>query len=281
MRFKNLTITLTLMCLSIIALAGLVLLPITNVICEVDEYGWTESNGGIAANYYAKKDVSNESWYLVANVDAKGVSASGSVGILTKDYYTESQDTIMGTAELTAKRGAYIWFHKYLVLFRCNNKGTPHDYLGYDANCMGHVEPVEADSNIAGAEGFKPFYDFTDIDGNPVPRHTNIALKVKVREPKYKILTGRTERTKKSVTSEVGADYQFLKGRVMGTYEDEEVKEWKISEERTRERAINEAETSGHSVSVSPEKKADCDASASVSFGGASDSKTVSYIGEP
>ena len=34
MRFKNLTITLTLTCLSVVALAGLVLLPITNGICD-------------------------------------------------------------------------------------------------------------------------------------------------------------------------------------------------------------------------------------------------------
>ncbi len=39
MRFKNLTIILTLTCLSVVAFAGLVLLPITNGICE-----WTGDN---------------------------------------------------------------------------------------------------------------------------------------------------------------------------------------------------------------------------------------------
>ena len=95
MRFKNLTITITLGCLSIVALVGLFMMPITNVICDVQNFGWTEDDGAQAAEYYNMKDIANESWFLIAGVNAKGVSASGSVGLLVKDRYTESQDTLL------------------------------------------------------------------------------------------------------------------------------------------------------------------------------------------
>ena len=116
MRFKNLTITITLGVLTIVALAGLGLLPITKVMCDVVDLGWTEYGGGTGANYYAKKDIANESWYLIADVNAKGVSASGGVDLLVKDRYTDSQDTLFGTANLTAKRKAYRWYHKNIFL---------------------------------------------------------------------------------------------------------------------------------------------------------------------
>jgi hypothetical protein len=81
MRFKNLTITLTLTCLSIVALAGLIILPITNGVCE-----W--SGGESNKNYYAnslnedKKESSNDAdwsedtrkgrgWHLSASLSSE------------------------------------------------------------------------------------------------------------------------------------------------------------------------------------------------------------------
>ncbi len=69
MRFKNLTITLTLMCLSIAALAGLVLLPISNGICE-----WSGDD--------------RTKWYTNSSVDIEQESQS--------DYDQQSRDTQMG-----------------------------------------------------------------------------------------------------------------------------------------------------------------------------------------
>ena len=56
MRFKNLTITLTLTCLSIVAITGLVLLPITNGICEWtgDEHNKTYTNSSVDIEQEAK-----------------------------------------------------------------------------------------------------------------------------------------------------------------------------------------------------------------------------------
>ena len=283
MRFKNLTITITLGFLSVVALAGLVMLPITNVICDVQNFGWTEDDGAQAAEYYNMKDIANESWFLIAGVNAKGVSASGSVGLLVKDRYTESQDTLFGNASLKVKRNAYTWYHKYAVYFRCNNKRY-RDILQRDYYCGGHREPALADSNIAGEEGFKPFYDFTDEDGNPVPRHTSIALKAKVREATYRKLYGETDTKEYKMTLNVSAGYAFIDNEVMGEIRGQTVRAKSISETLTRERVINEANTSSHSVSLPFEKKAGSSATADVSFNDgeiSSGSKTVTYTGIP
>ncbi len=253
--------------------------------CELSKpkTDWDDYNNGTAANYYNSKEEANESWYLFSQVNAKGVSATGIVGLLVKDRYTESQDTLFGTANLTVKRNAYIWHHWniFLGFKKCNNIRY-RDALGYVEYCGGHTEPAEVDSNIPGTEGFKPFYDSTDLEGNPVPRHTTIALKAKVREPTYKILSLRTLTTGHMFTVEVKADHDFVQGRVTTEYSVEAAETKSITAIQKRERVINEAETSSHSVYVEFEKKADCSATADVSFNGVSStSKTVTYTGVP
>ena len=133
-----------------------------------------------------------------------------------------------------------------------------------------------------GAEGFKPFYDDTyDSEGNPVPRHTNIALKVKVREGTYKWISGRSKTTTSTARVKVKGSYKVVEGETEFTYQNQVYVVIGESAEYPQEKVINEADTSGHSVSVGFEEKASSFASASVSFGGANNSKTVEYSGQP
>lgn len=89
MRFKNLTITLTLTCLSIVALAGLVLLPITNGICA----SWTsDSFGGKSLSDSYNMDQTHRGWSLYASVSAGAntASASASPSITGPEDFTET-----------------------------------------------------------------------------------------------------------------------------------------------------------------------------------------------
>ena len=68
------------------------------------------------------------------------------------------------------------------------------------------------------------------------------------------------------MTLNVSAGYAFIDNEVMGEIRGQTVRAKSISETLTRERVINEAETSSHSVSVPFEKKAGSSATADVSF---------------
>ncbi len=104
MRFHNLTITMTLACLSIVAIAALALLPITNGVCESGFYAsdWTYSNDNTQASYSARHYGSH--WSLSGSVDARGVDASVSVSPFELPDWTEA-DRLEGTATVTAIRG--------------------------------------------------------------------------------------------------------------------------------------------------------------------------------
>ena len=116
MRFKNFTITLTLICLSIVAITGLVFLPITNGICEWtgDEQNKSYYNSSVDIEQEAKpNDYGNWSkdtqmgrgWSLSASLKASGGGASASVspsiyGLIT---FTAAA-TYGGTANVCASR---------------------------------------------------------------------------------------------------------------------------------------------------------------------------------
>lgn len=124
MRFHNLTITMTLACLSIVAIAALALLPITDGICE-----WT---GDDSYKSYSKTelDFEEQGWSLSASLSASGHSASGSVSpsIHTVGVFT-SATTYSGSANVRAWRSAG---HRYELVY-C---GYPCDY------CQGHQQAV-------------------------------------------------------------------------------------------------------------------------------------------
>ena len=82
MRFQNLTITLTLTCLSIVAIAALALLPITDAIGN-----WS---GTDCSKSYSRSDLNVHecSWWLSASLSASGgASASVSPSIHTMEVF--------------------------------------------------------------------------------------------------------------------------------------------------------------------------------------------------
>ena len=253
MRFSNLTITLTLTCLSIVAIAGLALFPITEGICS-----WTLHSGGYSANYYASENQTNDSWYLTGDVNAKGVSASGSVSILNPDRYQASQGPWYGTAEASAERSSYNYSYFVSLIILCNN---PNGWGG----CAGHDKEGDADSNVEGNEGFTP------------GRHTDITLTPTVDVTKYKIASGYSNKKKRAVSGKVSANYGPITADSTFTYEGETIRTESLSAERERKEVTNDAHTSSHSASVSFDKKANSSASASVSFKGSGGSKSFSY----
>ena len=133
MRFKNLTITLTLTCLSVVALAGLVLLPITNGICD-----WT---GGKSSKSYTEEalDAEEQGWKLSASLSAISNSASGSVSpsIHTVGVFT-SEKTYSGTANLRAYRNS--GFKRGWVY--CSYDNGCENYH----NCPGHQQMVRSEA---------------------------------------------------------------------------------------------------------------------------------------
>ncbi len=133
MRFKNLTITLTLMCLSIVALAGLVLLPITNGICD-----WT---GGASSKSYSESqlDDDEQGWNLSASLNASASYASGSVSpsIHTAGVFT-SETTYSGYANLRAWRSSG---QKWDIVYCSYGNGCENYH-----NCPGHQQAVAFES---------------------------------------------------------------------------------------------------------------------------------------
>lgn len=111
MRYKNLTITITLMCLSIVGLAGLVLLPISNGVCKLYQHGWTYYNNNTAANIIITEDTKGKSWQVFAYVDAKAVNAR----VYPDDHnlsHFKKDDTFEGFGYVTAARHNYTKYHE-------------------------------------------------------------------------------------------------------------------------------------------------------------------------
>ncbi len=101
MRFQNLTITLTLTCLSIVAIVALALLPITDAIGN-----WS---GPDSSKSYSRSDldVHEQGWSLSASLSASsgGASASVSPSIHTVGVFT-SEKTYSGSANVRPWRDA-------------------------------------------------------------------------------------------------------------------------------------------------------------------------------
>lgn len=116
MRFKNLTITLTLTCLSIVALVTLTLLPITNGICEWtgDKHSKSYTNSSVDIEQIAKpgdfhnwsKDTQmGRGWFLNASLYAGRWNASA--GVFPAIYGIEDQISSFTPSEVEAGGGVY------------------------------------------------------------------------------------------------------------------------------------------------------------------------------
>ena len=142
MRFKNLTITLTLTCLSIIAITGLVLLPITNGICEWTggEHFKSYTNSSVDIEQEAKPgDYDNWSkdtqmgrgWFINASLAAGPYGAYASVspsiyGISSfnpVEVVAGTSGIYGGTANVKAER-------KKMSVSVCSSCGGSHTYEG-------------------------------------------------------------------------------------------------------------------------------------------------------
>lgn len=139
MRFKNLAIILTLTCLSIIAFAGLVLLPITGN-CALITHNWEYYNDRTYANYAAIETSEGASWQVSASVDAKSVSAYVSPSDYNLSHFTQN-DIFTGTGLVTASRDNYTYYHSSTAsyIFLC-------PYIGTEG-CLGHTVSGDIDTN--------------------------------------------------------------------------------------------------------------------------------------
>ena len=148
MRFQNLTITLTLACLSIVAIASLVLLPITDGICE-----WMGSD---SSKSYSKSDldVHEQGWSLSASLSASsgGASASVSPSIHTVGVFT-SEETYSGSANVRAWRDA----GKRITYYNCA------DYCSECSGSGGLGHPLAVDFESAEDPESKTIFATVDM----------------------------------------------------------------------------------------------------------------------
>lgn len=114
MRFKNLTITITLGVLSMVAVAGLVMLPITGN-CELFKHGWNYYNNNTAGNIMVTEDTKGASWQVYATLDAANESEDLVYASISTDDYNLSHFTedkiFTGTGLVTAFRDNRTYLH--------------------------------------------------------------------------------------------------------------------------------------------------------------------------
>ncbi len=168
MRFKNLTITITLGCLSVVALTGLVMLPITGN-CELHQHGWTLYSKNTAANIIVTEDTKGASWQVFGSVDAKSVSASlypddHNLGLFTE----ELEEPFSGTGKVTAVRHGYLMSHYHYPHFYY----TPWLHMHI---VLGDIDTNKTDSPYYNGENTALVLDI-DIDAK-VEKHTVLARK--------------------------------------------------------------------------------------------------------
>ncbi|MDE0087502.1 MAG: hypothetical protein OXU23_17400 [Candidatus Poribacteria bacterium] len=143
MRFKNLTITLTLTCLSVVALAGLTLLPITEGICE-----WSDDNDGHSKSYTnssvdieqeAQPDYDQQSrdtqmgrgWFLNASLAAGPYGAYANVdpSIYGMSSFVEAE-VAAGTSGIYGGTANVLAWRKKVSVSVCSSCGQSHTYEG-------------------------------------------------------------------------------------------------------------------------------------------------------
>ena len=260
MRFKNLTITLTLTCLSVVALAGLVLLPITNGICD-----WT---GGKSSKSYTEEalDAEEQGWKLSASLSAISNSASGSVSpsIHTVGVFT-SEKTYSGSANLRAYRNSS--FKRGWVYCSYNN-GCENYH-----NCPGHQQMVRSEA----AEDPEDKVIFATVD---------MATEVDVWGEELHHKTRKGTGVKSDITVGIEEYLSITSGGNTFSWEENGVRYW-----RYRSHAATNP-TLGNSVGVSAQVESrltsDCGVDATFNFEhpieGSDDiqeTESVSYTGIP
>lgn len=277
MRFQNLPITLTLTCLSIVAIAALVLLPITNGICS-----WTGDDS--SKSYYTNSVDNGKGWHLSASLSASrsGASSSVSPSIYAYRLFTSSQQ-YTGSASVEAWRASYTttggnWHHFPRSWYSgttdpCMNRSysIQHgDYL-----CNGHPSIITVPEAVDNNYG----------SGN----EDTLLAEVKVGTVTMRHVYGSGVTLKNGQTVIVNGDItvsynEYLAGRVGGSYQ------WTNENGVTLTETYSEATqlpgmpielpSISQDASVDGDRRADSTADASFSFDGTGSANSVVYNAE-
>lgn len=263
MRFHKLTITLTLTCLSIVAVAGLFISPITGN-CQVLNHGWTDYNDNKAANFMATDTTTGDSWQLSASVDAKGVSASVSPSSYNLSQFTETTDPpYMGTGLVTAFRDNYTYSHYHWWW-----EHTHSDDLGKHTHSDGfgeHTHTVHGD--IDTNHPTSPFYNGKD---------TGLTLDIQISKTEKHTCWARNTTTNRKLTVSLGANADIVEAKTeftIGTTEYEALSQ----SVKTTVTIPTVAQEVGVDASVSFDEKADSSAHTNFDFDGFSESGSKWY----
>jgi len=255
MRFHKLTITLTLTCLSIVAVTGLFISPITGN-CQVLNHGWRDYNDNKAANFMATDTTTGDSWRLSASVDAKGVTASVSPSPFNLSQFTETPDApYMGTGLVTAFRDNYTYSHFHLSLW-------PHTHSD-DWGAHTHTVHGDIDTN----HPTSPFYNSKD---------TGLTLDIQVSKTEKHTCWARNTTTNQKLTVSLGANADIVEAKTeftIGTTEYEAISE----SVKTTVTIPTVAQEVGVDASVSFDEKADSSAHTNFDFDGFSESGSKWY----
>ena len=214
MRYKNLTITITLGCLSIVALAGLVMLPITDVISCSDS------------------DRSDQAWYLSPDNRTVSFSANhkypdnlNNLGWSVKAELRVSIDGGYGSAFAKATP-SIVDPDRIVGLWEADSKKVSHTFYG-NATVTAAVYPANFDPKD------RKLYEDTDL-----PK-TSLSANVQVKTQRYAIcyLESESGNTSKSVNLEftVGAEMPAgvtkikVEGKTGYQYIDERGRVWSVT----------------------------------------------------
>lgn len=205
MRFKNLTITITLGCLSIVALAGLVMLPIEDVIsCSDDDRVWNKAGDNRSASFSAHHkypdDLNNLGW-----------SVSGSLNVSVSYAYASATPSIVDPDRITG-------------LWEADNNKKSHTFYG-NATVKAAVYPANFDSN-----------DRETYEDTPYPS-TSLSANVQVKVQRYKVCSlksksGKVTKTRSfeiSVAGEIPTAFVEIEASGKYEYTDEYGVVWTVT----------------------------------------------------
>lgn len=163
MRYRNLTITITLGVLAMVAVAGLIMMPISDVIGCSDDQTWDMSSDNRVANFSAyhkyPDEYNNLGW---------SVSASVSVSVTPISYMNST-----GSASASASP-SIVDPDRIVGLWEADNTQTSKTFYG-NATVMAAVYPAVFDAE-----------DREDYEDTPYPS-TSLSANVQVKTQRYKV----------------------------------------------------------------------------------------------
>ena len=205
MRFKNLTITLTLSVLSMVAVTGLVLLPIADVIsCSDNDRQWNKAADNRSKSFSAfhkyPDPLNNLGWSVSAGVNVSVASAFASTYPSIVD-----PDRIVG-------------------LWEVDKTKTSHTFYG-NATVMAAVYPASVE-----------YANLADHENTPYP-HTSLSANVQIKTQRYAVckLRSKSSSTTKEMKFEISVQgaiptaFVNIQGTTSYQYTDTQGTVWSVS----------------------------------------------------